>query len=56
MMNEQEAIATFLDQFEAEQLRTVQANSRDRTAQAYYGTVMGVMYEVRKFLKERTPT
>lgn len=55
-MSEQQIIGKFLDDFEAEQLRLLQLDPRERGMQANYSRVMGVMYEVRQFLKAKDPT
>jgi hypothetical protein len=52
-MSDQTIIAEFLDAFEAEQLRLLQLDPRERGMQANYSRTMGVMYEVRQFLRSR---
>lgn len=47
-------ISRFIDDFEAEQMRLLQLDPRERGMQANYSRVMGVMYEVRQFLRKRS--
>jgi hypothetical protein len=52
-LTDAEIIAKFLDSFEAEQLRVLQLDARERGMQAYYSRVMGVMHQVREFSRKR---
>lgn len=50
--SQQNVIKEFLEAFEAEQLRVLQLDPRERAMQAHYSNTMGVMYWVHQFLRE----
>lgn len=52
-LDESEIIGKFLDAFEDSELQLLRCEPRERAMQAHYSTTMGVMHNVRQFLKRR---